>query len=276
MNDVIPTENAVAVRSASPFDGNVAEFKGALIRRGENRLALIQWVRSSLVDGTDFGRIHTKKKSECQHRGPPVCNVEKEPYHWSKNTLFKPGAEKICGMLGVTATFPTIKDYEQAALGGVPIESIILRCHLLSADGSIIADGIGARSVAQDYGNLNTALKMACKSAHIDATLRMAGLSEIFTQDLEDMHPPAEAATTEPKREAAPTPTPAPPPSTGGRGFATEKQIKLIRYRIELGRLDERSFKEHFSIEHWAQLPFAKVNDCLAMIQEWTDGQPGN
>lgn len=28
---------------------------------------------------------------------------------------------------------------------------------------------------------------MASKSAHIDATLRLAGLSEVFTQDLEDM-----------------------------------------------------------------------------------------
>ena len=28
---------------------------------------------------------------------------------------------------------------------------------------------------------------MAEKSAHIDATLRMAGLSEVFTQDIEDM-----------------------------------------------------------------------------------------
>ena len=39
----------------------------------------------------------------------------------------------------------------------------------------------------KDKGDINKSLKMAEKSAHIDATLRIAGLSEIFTQDLEDM-----------------------------------------------------------------------------------------
>jgi hypothetical protein len=49
-----------------------------------------------------------------------------------------------------------------------------------------VAEGVGARSLAQDYGDVNKALKMAEKSAHIDATLRLAGLSEVFTQDIED------------------------------------------------------------------------------------------
>jgi len=50
------------------------------------------------------------------------------------------------------------------------------------------AEGTGARTVdKQDYGDINKSLKMAEKSAHIDATLRVAGLSELFTQDIEDM-----------------------------------------------------------------------------------------
>ena len=51
----------------------------------------------------------------------------------------------------------------------------------------IAAEGTGARRIAQDNGDINKSLKMAEKSAHIDATLRVAGLSELFTQDLEDM-----------------------------------------------------------------------------------------
>src|SRR4030095_3163710 len=39
----------------------------------------------------------------------------------------------------------------------------------------------------QDFGDVNKTLKMAQKSAQTDAVLRFAGLSEIFTQDLEDM-----------------------------------------------------------------------------------------
>lgn len=160
-----PTENLPAV---NPLDMPVGEFRSGLIRRGENRKALIDWVRSALVDGVDFGSITFKGRA-------------------SKPTLRKPGAEKICGMLGVTAVFPTLERYEEAALKGVAVNQIILRCHLQLTDGRVVADGIGARSLDQDGGDLNKALKMAAKSAMIDATLRMAGLSEIFTQDLEDM-----------------------------------------------------------------------------------------
>ena len=40
-----------------------------------------------------------------------------------------------------------------------------------------------------DYGDLNKGFKMAKKSALVDAVLNCAGLSEIFTQDVEDMDP---------------------------------------------------------------------------------------
>jgi hypothetical protein len=296
MNEVIPAGEStqVAVRSASPFDGNVVEFKQALARRGENRGALIQWVRQALVDGTDYGKIHTVKKRECKHGGPPACNHEIEPRHWSKDSLRKPGAEKICGMLGVTVTFPTIKDYEQAALNGLPINSIILRCHLLAADGTVVADGIGARSVEQDYGDLNKALKMACKSAQIDATLRMAGLSEIFTQDLEDMkaadeererernagghvdgghEPQHEPHNQVPPRRSAGKPQTQAPRSTGGRGFATEKQVALIERRIGDAGIDTRELCEAFQVDSVQAIPFGRVNDVLDWIAEAAAGE---
>jgi hypothetical protein len=167
-HEVVTVDQPRAVAVANPLDMDVATFSAALVRRGDNRKTLMQWVRDALVDGVDFGSIMIRGKA-------------------SKPSLRKPGAEKICGMLGVIPTFPTLPDYERMALDGKTIESVILRCHLLNADNRIVADGIGARSVAQDSGDLNKCLKMAAKSAHIDATLRMAGLSEIFTQDIEDM-----------------------------------------------------------------------------------------
>jgi len=140
------------------------------------------WIRESLVRGTDYGRIHVVAKSKCD-KGNRCTNE----YHFSKDCLFKPGAEKIAGMLGVTPTFPTLHKYEDAALQGVELKQIILRCHMVDSSGRIVADGIGARSLEQDYGDINKSLKMCSKSAHIDATLRMAGLSEVFTQDLDQM-----------------------------------------------------------------------------------------
>ena len=64
---------------------------------------------------------------------------------------------------------------------------IILKCELHTGNGFVAAEGTGARRVDQDRGDINKSLKMAEKSAHIDATLRVAGLSELFTQDIEDM-----------------------------------------------------------------------------------------
>lgn len=168
--------------SASPLDVSPEAFRGALARRGENRKALMEWVRSSLVQGVDYGKIHVVGKDKCS-KGKFCDN----PYHFSKDCLFKPGAEKIAGMLGVTPTFPTLHKYEEAALSGILLKQIILRCHMVDASGRIVADGIGARSLDQDYGDINKSLKMCAKSAHIDATLRMAGLSEVFTQDLDQM-----------------------------------------------------------------------------------------
>lgn len=176
---VAPSAPVAPVHGANPLDLPSEIFRAGLDRRRQNRAALIDWIRSALVEGVDFGVIQTR-------RGP------------SKPSLWKPGAEKICGMLGVTACFPTLRDYEQAALSGVALEHIIIRCELRDSGGRVVAEGVGARSLRQDSGDLNKALKMAEKSAMIDATLRMAGLSEIFTQDLEDM-----AVVPEPARVGA-------------------------------------------------------------------------
>lgn len=162
-------EQDLVVSSSNPLDVPIADFSAALARRGDNRKALMQWVRASLKSGVDYGTI----------------NIGGRP---SKESLWKPGAEKICGMLGLRAIFPTLPDYEKAAISGQPIVNIILRCHLLDAQGNIVADGVGARNVEKERGDLNKALKMAEKSALIDATLRCAGLSEIFTQDIEDIN----------------------------------------------------------------------------------------
>ena len=159
-----PTPNPMM---SSPLDLPIKQFRDGLARRKANRSALVEWIRESLVEGVDFGSVPTK-------RGP------------SKPSLWKPGAEKICGMLGVIVHYPAFKDYERMALEGRALEHIIIRCELHDANGHVVAGGVGARSVKQDHGDLNKALKMAAKSAHIDAALRMAGLSELFSQDLED------------------------------------------------------------------------------------------
>ena len=176
-----------SVMSKSPLDWPVEVFTQALDRREVNRKGLLKWIESNLQPTIDYGQIHVIGKDKCQYarKGQQQdCPIK---YHWSKPSLWKPGAEKICGMLGLIPRFPSLDEYEKAVLQGADIKVIILKCELHTPSGFITAEGTGARRVDQDQGDINKSLKMAEKSAHIDATLRVVGLSEIFTQDLEDM-----------------------------------------------------------------------------------------
>jgi len=164
-----PTETQeIQLASVNPLDIPNNVFQSNLDRRKQNRHILIEWIRSAMLEGVDYGSIMIKGKP-------------------SKPSLFKPGAEKICGMLGLIPVFPNLEQYEGMALAGREVKLVILKCELHN-QGQVVAHGIGARIVDhQDRGDVNKSLKMAAKSSTIDATLRCAGLSEIFTQDIEDM-----------------------------------------------------------------------------------------
>ena len=183
-------ENGHALEVRSALDIKPSLFKAGLERRKKNRDALIDWIREALVEGTDFGRIHVIPKDRCPD-GAFCAN----PYHFSKPSLWKAGAEKIAGMLGLRVTWPALRAYEDRIIRGEPITQILLRCELLNADGVIVAEGIGGRAGGDD---LNKALKMAKKSGQIDAVLNVGGLSEVFTQDLEDMTPEQIAGKRDP------------------------------------------------------------------------------
>ena len=166
-NTAIVTQQSAV--SGSPLDLPTKVFEASLERRGQNRDILIHWIRGSLVEDVDYGSI--------------VIGGRK-----SRPSLFKTGAQKIVGKLGVVATFPNLYKYEDAVLDGKLINQIILKCELVNPNGEAVATGVGARIVEEDRGDLNKALKMAKKSALIDATLDLGGLSEVFTQDIEDMN----------------------------------------------------------------------------------------
>lgn len=175
-------KNTQPLAVKSTFDIAPQQFTAGLNRRKKNRKALITWIQEELVEGTDWGRIHVVKKDQC-----PEGKYCSNPYHFSKPSLWKAGAEKIVGMMGLKATWPNLDRYEDLVIAGKPIEQLLLRAELINDAGLVVSTGIGARSLQADYGDLNKAFKMAKKSALVDAVLNCAGLSEIFTQDVEDM-----------------------------------------------------------------------------------------
>lgn len=140
-----------------------------------------------------------------------------------KPTLLKPGAEKTLMLLGLTSEYDVLEKVEDYDKG---VFAYTVKC-TLSRNGHKVTEGLGSCNSKEDkyryrwvkaeeiphgmdieslksrttkYGNVqyridndeiysqvNTLLKMAKKRAQIDATLTVAALSEVFTQDLEDM-----------------------------------------------------------------------------------------
>jgi len=160
-NQIIETRNA--------YDLEPADFRAGINRRFANRRTFITKINKQLIPGTDFGEI--------------VVQGRKCP------TLFKPGAEKIAGLLGVRSRWPTIDEQIDRVQGGA--NCVILKCQLLDVEDRIVSEGVGARLIETDQGDLNKAFKMAKKSSLIDAVLNCGGLSELYSQDLEDMPPEA-------------------------------------------------------------------------------------
>lgn len=168
------------IATKSIFDIKPREFKAGLNRRKKNRDSLFEWLQDNLLEGTDWGRIHVVGKDQCKN-GKFCQNM----YHFSKPSLWKSGAEKIVGMLGLRVTWPDLKEEKRGLKEDNKI--IIMRARVVNDSGQILSEGMGARGLDQDYGDVNKAIKMAKKSSMIDAVINLGGMSELFTQDIENM-----------------------------------------------------------------------------------------
>ncbi|KIL80704.1 hypothetical protein [Bacillus badius] len=149
----------------------------------------------SLIDSVDLGAVQNTLAKINQFQ-LVVQNTLKANHDYgiipgtSKPTLLKPGAEKIQMLFGVTSEYEVverIQDYDKGFF------AFTVCCRIYKNEMKI-TEGVGhcntreKKYVKQDpYSMANTCLKMAKKRAQIDATLTIASLSELFTQDAEDM-----------------------------------------------------------------------------------------
>jgi len=169
------------VVSFSPLAAEPVVFKNQLISRQENYDQLASFMREMLIPDKDFGRIHHANKDKCPK--PWACSYKREPYHWSDNSLWAPGADKVLAMLGLEATYTGYQDYIRAAVTGKQISDVIMTCHVLASAENKIAEGMGAATRGDHRGDLNNTLKIACKRARVDAVLRLPGISALFEDD---------------------------------------------------------------------------------------------
>jgi len=172
-------------------------------------------LKSILVESHDFGKI-------------PGCG--------DKPTLLKPGAEKILMALGLTSDYEILKateDFNDKGFFAYTIKCTLLKGENKITEGlghanskekkwayefvlekdlpkGIDKELLKSKKFEGQFGTYykyeveadanskaNTILKMAKKRAQVDAVLTVASLSEIFTQDFDDL-PPEEVPTTEP------------------------------------------------------------------------------
>ncbi|AUN10646.1 hypothetical protein [Clostridium botulinum] len=181
----------------------------------------------SLIDSVDIGTIQgtmqkiatfqavIKKNLKDGHDFGVVAGAGSKP------TLLKPGGEKICMMFGLNPEYEFLErteDYKDGFFAynikctlyrnGNPVSQGVGNCNSMEkkyryVNSDTIPDGIDPTTVEKvttKYGTIkykipnphiadlvNTILKMAKKRAFIDAVLQVASLSDVFTQDLEEM-----------------------------------------------------------------------------------------
>jgi|SRR3990167_6587561 len=158
--DITPKENQIVLRK----EGGLVTAE-ALEREEETRKLIKGYISKNLKKGTDYYELQIGNRV-------------------SKPSLSKPGAEKFMSLFHLRAEFE--RDNDTWEMMGKKEGVLCYVCRLYTKSGQLVGEGRGARDVHKD-GDINKAIKMAQKSANIDAVLRVGALSEMFTQDLEDL-----------------------------------------------------------------------------------------
>lgn len=177
---------------------------------------LRDYVRLHMVEGEDYGIVPGG----------------------TKPTLFKPGAEKLNAVFGLSPLVEVSSRVENWDDGFVSYEVKVMLFNKRSE--KVDAEGIGScnsrerRYKNQDAANIaNTVLKMAKKRALVDATLSATRASGMFTQDLEDMDlsepaPRYGSGNRSSGRDAEGQSGPVREGGAGGGELATEAQHRAI------------------------------------------------
>lgn len=193
--------NALADLRQAALMMSPAQQHMALAAFAESRTSFRQWLLSQMSEGVHYGFPpglipKSKEIDGVMHYGiwkKSKTQGEKGYYDWYPETQWKPrkslyqsGADFIIDLMGLR---PEINpDADAWKMAGSKSGSFVMRCDLFSkANGEKIGNGFGGRSIGDKGGDLNNSMKMACKAAKVAAVINAYALSDLFTQDLEDM-----------------------------------------------------------------------------------------
>lgn len=201
----------------------------------EQRKLITQFISDHMKPGVDYGTIKIKTRDGRE--------VESKP------SLFKPGSEKFVSLFHFRPQFE--RDDDTWEMSGKTPGLFCYKCTLVTHNGAIVGEGRGSANVGEKQGwTVNNAVKIAEKRAQIDAVLRTGGLSDFFTQDLEDMNiqpePPRRPQPSQPagQPENRPEPTYAPL-----QGQISQNQKRAIFGALKRLGVTIDEFKSQFGIE---------------------------
>ncbi len=170
-------------------------------------------ILESLKASEDFGVVHRKgceEKFKQEHKKPYFKGPGRCPVCEAKSDLWLPGAEQITRGMDCQFGEPMIAQDVMDAAKDIDYVWVAFRVPIIdSQTGECIGYGVGARSLIDSAGNANTMLKMAKKSAIIDAVKSTFALSSYFTQDVQDVETAGEVTAT--PKSAGPAPASPPP-----------------------------------------------------------------
>ena len=239
-------------------------------------------------------------------------NIMKENVHYGvingchKPSLLKPGAEKLCTAFMLRPEFETTcredpnrslnwekwdyktrRDISGTTKGYIDYDSACTLVHIPT--GEVWAKSVGGscnnfesryRSL-NPYDIKNTCEKMAEKRALVAAVLIGTALSDLFTQDVEDMPylfdgqkpAPEKPGNGKPSnsRKASPKPKTQPQPQEeDGPRMATDKQVAYIKSQLRKMKISQMDFLSTWAEEFTSfdDIPFHLVNEILSWIRE--------
>lgn len=154
---------------------NTKDLKTALDQQTKQRELIANFIRDHLKPDIDYLKIHVVKNCDNEYS----C---KNPKHFSKNILAKPGQEKIFSLFQLTSELE--RDNETMEMLNDIRNLVAYKCNVKRGD-KIVAEGRGAAVVGDKRRDVNATIKIAEKRARMDACLAL-GFSEYFAQDLDD------------------------------------------------------------------------------------------
>jgi len=220
----------------------------------------------SVIDSVDVSEVRGTMDKISQFQG--VVQKQLRQNHdygvlpgTPKPTLLKPGAEKIIMLLGLRSEFEIIDSTRDWDNGFFQYQ---VRCSLYKGE-TLITQGLGAANnrekkwLKQDpYSIDNTILKMARKRSLTDGALTVGSLSDIFSQDLEDMDLSGQKASTQQQKKTA----------TDQDGNISKAQAKRM-FALADGNADlVRVILEAYGFKNSSDVPKTKYEEICNEIQK--------